>query len=159
MRTAGVRPVSSAGQAHRRSDFPSLRAFAPRHHCPIHSGGGTLRSGCNASQARCQSAGLSALGARTLVALSYWSNLGDLYAESGQSLQGSFSAVSKPNFANKYSLESSRRDLHNALLCTALESIGEKWGKKGLAKTTPKRRKMRKREANKQRAASHLELQ
>ena len=45
-------------------------------------------------------------------------HLGDLYAESGQTLQGSFSAVSKPNFASKYSLESSRRDLHNALLCT-----------------------------------------
>ena len=73
-------------------------------------------------------------------------DLGDLYAESGQTLQGSFSAgwlagkldypqklkvpegyekiaVSKPNFASKYSLElgsleSSRRDLHNALLCT-----------------------------------------
>ena len=59
----------------------------------------------------------------------------------------------------RISLESSRRDLHNALLCTVLESTGEKWGKKGLAKTTPKRRKMRKREANKQRAASHLELQ
>ena len=39
-----------------------------------------------------------------------------MYAESGQTLQGSFSAVSKPNFASKYSLESSRRDLHNALL-------------------------------------------
>ena len=35
-------------------------------------------------------------------------------------LHGSFSAVSKPNFASKYSLESSRRDLHNALLCTVL---------------------------------------
>ena len=46
--------------------------------------------------------------------------LGDLYAESGQTLQGSFSAVSTPIFASKYSLESSRRDLHNALLCTAL---------------------------------------
>ena len=34
----------------------------------------------------------------------------------------------------------------NGLLCTALESIGEKWGKKGLAKTTPKRRKMKKTE-------------
>ena len=33
------------------------------------------------------------------------SNLGDLYTESGQILQGSFSAVSKPNFAHKYSLE------------------------------------------------------
>ena len=29
----------------------------------------------------------------------------DLYAESGQTLEGSFSAVSKPNFASKYSLE------------------------------------------------------
>ena len=36
--------------------------------------------------------------------------------------QGSFSAVSKPHFATKYSLESSRRDLHNTLLCTALQS-------------------------------------
>ena len=27
--------------------------------------------------------------------------LGDLYAESGQTIQGSFSAVSKPNFASK----------------------------------------------------------
>ena len=35
-------------------------------------------------------------------------------------LKGSFSAVSKPNFAIKYTLESSRRDLHNALLCTVL---------------------------------------
>ena len=31
--------------------------------------------------------------------------------ESGQTLQGSFSAVSKRNFASKYALESSRRDL------------------------------------------------
>ena len=36
------------------------------------------------------------------------------------SLEGSFSAVSKLNFACKYAFESSRRDLHNALLCTAL---------------------------------------
>ena len=34
----------------------------------------------------------------------------------------SLSAVSKPNFARKYALESSRRDLHNALLCKALKS-------------------------------------
>ena len=33
-------------------------------------------------------------------------------------LKGSFSAVSKPNFASKYALDSSRRDLQNALLCT-----------------------------------------
>ena len=35
--------------------------------------------------------------------------------------RGSFSAVSTPIFATKYSLESSRRDLHNALLCTVLD--------------------------------------
>ena len=34
----------------------------------------------------------------------------------------SLSAVSKPNFARKYALERSRRDLHNALLCTVLQS-------------------------------------
>ena len=34
-------------------------------------------------------------------------DLRDLYAESGQTLQGSFSSVSKPNFARKYALESS----------------------------------------------------
>ena len=32
--------------------------------------------------------------------------------------RGSFSAVSTPIFASKYSLESSRRDLHDGLLCT-----------------------------------------
>ena len=46
--------------------------------------------------------------------------LGDLYTESGQTLQGSFSAVSKPNFAS--TCESFRRDLHNALLCTVLNA-------------------------------------
>ena len=50
----------------------------------------------------------------------FYVHLRDLYAESGQTLQGSFSAVSKPKSAIQYSLESSRRDLHNALLCTAL---------------------------------------
>ena len=49
-------------------------------------------------------------------------DLGDLYAASEQTFQASFSAVSKPNFASKYSLESSRRDLHNPLLCTALKA-------------------------------------
>ena len=39
-------------------------------------------------------------------------------------LKGSFSAVSKPIFASEYALESSRRDLQNALLCTVLvESV------------------------------------
>ena len=43
-----------------------------------------------------------------------------LHRSIGQTLQGSFSAVSKPNFASKYAFESSRRDLHNicfAQLC------------------------------------------
>ena len=38
-------------------------------------------------------------------------------------LKGSFSAVTKPTFASKYELESSRRDLQNALFCTVLESV------------------------------------
>ena len=33
-----------------------------------------------------------------------------------------------PNFASKYSLESSRRDLHNALLCTVYRSRGIRLG-------------------------------
>ena len=41
----------------------------------------------------------------------------------GQTLEGSFSAVSKLNFASKYAFEISRRDLHNALLCTALKAF------------------------------------
>ena len=45
-----------------------------------------------------------------------------------QTSRGSFSAVSTPIFASKYSLESSRRDLHNALLCTVL--VGSVWVKK-----------------------------
>ena len=49
-------------------------------------------------------------------------DLGDLYAESGQTLQRSLSAVIEANFARKYAMESSRRDLHNALFCTALQS-------------------------------------
>ena len=36
--------------------------------------------------------------------------------------EGSFSAVSKLDFASKYAFESSRRDLHNSFLCTALEA-------------------------------------
>ena len=49
-----------------------------------------------------------------------WTGL--LHRSIGQTLQGSFSVVSKPNFASKYGFESSRRDLHNALLCTTLQS-------------------------------------
>ena len=60
-------------------------------------------------------------------------NLGDLYAESGQNFTGLVlggggggrPAVSKPNFASKYALESSRRDLrdlHNAFLCTVVNA-------------------------------------
>ena len=39
-----------------------------------------------------------------------------------QTLESSFSAVSKPTSARKYAFESSRRDLYNALLCTALKA-------------------------------------
>ena len=54
------------------------------------------------------------------------------------------SALSKPNLASKYSLESSRRDLHNALLCTVLESEVEKRGGKRtlLAQNNPPCRKL-----------------
>ena len=38
-----------------------------------------------------------------------------MYTESGQTLQGSFSAVPKPMYATKYFMERSRRDLHNTL--------------------------------------------
>ena len=38
--------------------------------------------------------------------------VGAVDTESGQTLQGSFSAASKPHFASKYAFESSRRDLH-----------------------------------------------
>ena len=52
-------------------------------------------------------------------------DLGDLYAESGQTLQGSFSAVSKPIFSNKDSFESSRRDLQDLHLCVFWEKRTE----------------------------------
>ena len=51
---------------------------------------------------------------RYLCTVKFFANLAILT----QSLQGSFSAVSTPIFASKYSLESSRRDLHDGLLCT-----------------------------------------
>ena len=49
------------------------------------------------------------------------SKIGKSYNFVCKFLAGSFSAVSKRNFASKYAFESSRRDLHNALLCTALK--------------------------------------
>ena len=51
-----------------------------------------------------------------------WSVLQALHRGMRQTLEGSFSAVSKQNCARKYAFKSSRRDLHNALLCTALQS-------------------------------------
>ena len=60
---------------------------------------------------------------------------GWLHRSIGQTLQGSFSAVPKPNFASKYSLESSRRDLHNALLCTVLESNPQNQENRGEKRT------------------------
>ena len=49
-------------------------------------------------------------------------DLGEPYAESGQTSQGLFFAVSNPILATTYSLESSRRDLHIALRATILKS-------------------------------------
>ena len=54
----------------------------------------------------------------------------DSRRERASEAEGSFSAGwlagkpagSKPNFASKYSCESSHRDLHNTILCTALQS-------------------------------------
>ena len=46
----------------------------------------------------------------------------DSGGSSRQIWNGSFSAVSKRNFASKYAFERSRRDLHNALFCNALKS-------------------------------------
>ena len=50
-------------------------------------------------------------------------HLGDAYSVGKISAKCcSFSAVSAPIFASKYALESSRRDLHDALLCTVLKA-------------------------------------
>ena len=51
------------------------------------------------------------------------SRLVEHYRGMRQTLKGSFSAVSKRNFASKYVFESSRRDVHDALLCTGLEPL------------------------------------
>ena len=62
-------------------------------------------------------------------------NSNNLYAESGQTLQGSFSAVSKPTFATKYAFESARRDLHNALFFDRISlslSLSLVWGAAGI---------------------------
>ena len=50
-----------------------------------------------------------------------WPMLGPTQLSNYLTLKCSFSAVSKPNFASEYALESSRRDLQNALLCTVLK--------------------------------------
>ena len=47
----------------------------------------------------------------------------NFYAENGHTLRGSFSAVSKPMFATKYSSDSSRPDLHNALHSSVLKPL------------------------------------
>ena len=60
-----------------------------------------------------------------------------------QTLEGSFSAVSKPNFASKYAFESSRRDLHNALLCTAFGIHNRKLGEKRPGQNNPRKVKTR----------------
>ena len=58
------------------------------------------------------------------------SNLSLIFQPNEQTLQGSFSSVSTPNFASKYSLESSWRDLQDLIrftcFCTAQTSIFQK---------------------------------
>ena len=56
---------------------------------------------------------------------------------------GSFSAVSKPNVASKYSSESSRRDLHNALLFTVYGIHNRALGKNEPGQNTPEKVKTR----------------
>ena len=60
-----------------------------------------------------------------------------------QTLQGPFSAGSKPHYASKHAFESSRRDLHNALLCTAFRIQNRKLGKKGPGQNNPEKVKTR----------------
>ena len=83
------------------------------------SRGGMSNTGGGGAAAR---KGKGADGAKPLSALySGWGTYRQIKIGAGFKLKnknGPFSAVSKLNFASKYSLESSRRDLHNALLCT-----------------------------------------
>ena len=63
----------------------------------------------------------------TLGIVSFWGRRGprrrtsSRAAWSNQTLQGSFSAVSKPTFATKYAFESFRRDLRSTFFRTALK--------------------------------------
>ena len=60
-----------------------------------------------------------------------------------QTLEDSFSAVSKPKFASKYALERSRRDLQNALLCTVFGIHNRKLGEKEPGQNNPDKVKTR----------------
>ena len=66
-------------------------------------------------------------------------HLRDLYTESGETLQSSFSAVSKPNLQENMRWKALAEIFTMHSFAPFLESIIENWGKKNLAKTTPKR--------------------
>ena len=83
-----------------------------------------LQAGYFSFPARAASEGWYAPGPGVSVIISWASRRSSRIAANfrGLVLGGGGSAVSKPNFARKYPLESSRRDLHNALLCTVLNA-------------------------------------
>ena len=62
------------------------------------------------------------LRAAAIAALGYRENYGRACHRMRQTLEGSFSALSKPTFASKYAFESYRQDLHDALLRAAPKS-------------------------------------
>ena len=119
--TIALRGLACSRTVRKRSDFVTSAArysgfAAPRLR---HAYFRPIRATLCSSGDQCRLLCIAAIHARVAIC-NVAEHLGDPYAESGQTLQGSFSAVSKPKFASKYSLESSCRDLHNALLCTAL---------------------------------------
>ena len=59
-------------------------------------------------------------GMRPAAGSGTWLGAAGMRSSIGQTVPGSFAAVSKPKFARKYAFENSRRDLHNALFCTGL---------------------------------------
>ena len=72
---------------------------------------------------RCRCKNFAGSSADTAGGLQGWGTYRQIKTGAGFKLKNKnvpFSAVSGPNFASKNSSESSRRDLHNALLCTVL---------------------------------------
>ena len=88
-----------------------------------HSAGGDSATGCRFSQmANWCKRKKNKQSIKVQVAANVSKHFLDFDILSGQTCQGSFSALSKPVFPTEYSLESSRRSLHDALLFTAFKS-------------------------------------